>query len=367
MITTTLFPGRYVQGFDAMLRLGDEINRLGKSGYIIADPFVYDEILPGYMEKFGKDAELEIERFEGECTDNEIKRLSGKLSGQGQVVVTGFGGGKTIDTAKAVAYELKAPVIIIPSLASTDAPCSALSVIYTEDGEVDRYLTLPKNPDVVLVDTRIIVNAPVRFLAAGMGDALATWFEAQSCMQSYAPNMTGDYGSMSAFFLANLCFETLMEYGPAAVESCEAGVTTPALEKVVEANTLLSGLGFESGGLATAHAIHNGLTMMEQTHEFYHGEKVAFGTLASLFLTDKTIELIDQVYSFCIKTGLPVTLGQIGLGEAPDEDLMRVANASAKEGETIHNEAIPVTAESVFNALKVADRYGKKMLDRPSP
>ncbi len=364
MITTTLFPGRYIQGPGVLTTLGKEIKRFGKKGFILTDPFVYDEILPDVLSDIEKDAKLGKERFEGECTDKEIKRLTKKSEEFDADVVIGFGGGKTIDTAKAVAHEMKKPVIILPSLASTDAPCSALSVIYTEAGEVDRYLFLPENPNIVMVDTNIVVNAPVRFLVSGMGDALATWFEAESCMTAYSPNMTGNHGSMTAYFLAQLCYETLIEYGIAAKDACEAGISTPALEKVVEANTLLSGLGFESGGLATAHSIHNGLTVLEGTHDYYHGEKVAIGILVSLWLTDKSIDLIDEVYGFCQNVGLPVALEQIGLKDISDEDLVKVAKASVKEQETIYNEAIPVNADSVFKALKMADYYGKKFVMR---
>lgn len=362
MLTTTLFPGRYIQGPHAIKQLGEEIKRYGDQGFIIADPLVHDEILPEYLPDIEKEAKVNKESFQGECTDKEINRLADLIKEKKSDVVIGFGGGKTIDTAKAVAHKIKKPMIIIPSLASTDAPCSALSVIYTESGEVDRYLFLLQNPEVVLVDTQIVADAPARFLVAGMGDALATWFEAQSCMQAYSPNMTGNHGSMTALHLAHLCFETIMEHGEAARMSCEAGVTTPALEKVVEANTLLSGLGFESGGLATAHSIHNGLTALEPTHEYFHGEKVAIGTLASLFLTGKPTDLIDQVYGFCVSIGLPVTLEQIGLKDVSDKDLQKVAEVSVKEGETIHNEAVPVSAGVVFAALKMADEYGKEFM-----
>jgi glycerol dehydrogenase len=128
----------------------------------------------------------------------------------------------------------------------------------------------------------------------------------------------------------------------------------------VEANTLLSGLGFESAGLAAAHAIHNGLTALEQTHAYFHGEKVAYGVLASLFLTDKPVETIDEVYEFCEAVGLPTTLADIGLADVSDEELMRVATVSCAENETMHNEPIPVTPEMVFAALKAADAEGQK-------
>jgi glycerol dehydrogenase len=121
------------------------------------------------------------------------------------------GGGKTLDTAKSVAHELKAPVAIVPTLASTDAPCSALAFIYTPEGKFKRYLNLPKNPDLVLIDTLLVAQSPVRFLVSGMGDALATWFEAESARKKYAPNLTGNIGSMTAYSLAEIGLKNCSE------------------------------------------------------------------------------------------------------------------------------------------------------------
>ncbi|HDM8132332.1 TPA: glycerol dehydrogenase [Vibrio harveyi] len=357
MLTTTIFPGRYVQGKDARKQLGAELNRFGKKGLMICDPFVYDTLLSEF-EPYLETVEVEVVRFAGECCDEEITRLTTMLkSFEGEFVV-GLGGGKTIDTAKATSYEARVPVAIVPTLAASDAPCSALSVIYTQEGEFKRYLILPQNPNLVLVDTQIIAKAPVRLLIAGIGDALATWFEAESCQQSFASNMTGHVGSLSAYALARLCYDTLLEYGEMAKTSNEQGVVTPALERVVEANTLLSGLGFESGGLAASHAIHNGLTVLEPTHAFLHGEKVAFGVVSSLFLTDKSAQTIATVYDFCEKVGLPTTLSQIGLENVSDEDLLAVAEAACAEGETIHNEPRAVTPDMVFAAMKAANAEG---------
>ena len=91
------------------------------------------------------------------------------------------------------------------------------------------------------------------------------------------------------------------------------------MEHIVEANILLSGIGFESAGLATAHSIHNGLTALAETHSFYHGEKVAFGVLAGLQLTDASTRNRPAVFSFCEEVGLPTTLADIGLGNADRE------------------------------------------------
>lgn len=358
MIQTTLFPGRYVQGAGVTDRLDGELSRHGSSALLVADPFAVDHLLPD-LELEGKEGvRFSVETFGGECSDPEIERLVGAARDQGSDVMVGFGGGKTIDTAKAVAHQLRVPVAIVPTIASTDAPCSALSVVYTRAGEVDRYLLLPRNPELVLVDTSIIARAPTRFLVAGIGDALATWFEAESCRRSYAPNMSGDRGSAAAHSLARLCYDTILEYGLPAKVSCLAGVATPALERVVEANTLLSGLGFESGGLGAAHAIHNGLTELEATHGAWHGEKVAIGVLASLFLTDRPREMIDEVYAFCREVDLPTTLAEIGLRDVSDADLSRVAERACQEGETIHNEPRPITPPAVVAALRAADREG---------
>ncbi len=359
MLTTAIFPGRYVQGAHALASLGEEAARLGTPPLVVADAVVAERLQDRVTAGLG-DVPARIERFGGECSQAEIDRLSALARAEGAGAIVGIGGGKTLDTAKAVAHALDRPVLVAPTLASTDAPCSALSVIYTEDGQFERYLILPRNPDVVLVDTAVIAAAPVRFLVAGMGDALATWFEAESCRIRRAANMTGRPGTMSAYALARICYDTLMDYGRLAKTAAEAGTVVPALEHVIEANTLLSGLGFESGGLAACHAIHNGLTTQEATHAFWHGEKVAIGVVAALFLTDQPAERIDEVYDFCLDIGLPVTLAEIGLGEAGDAQLRAVAEAACAAGETIHHEPHEVKPETVLWALKAADAEGRR-------
>jgi glycerol dehydrogenase len=361
-ITTSIFPGRYVQGAGALRSLPEEIARLGKKALAVVDRSV-DKVVGPYL-KSTDTVTFVPEPFGGECCDPEIERLSKLARKENCDVVIGVGGGKALDTAKAVGFTIGKPVAIVPTLASTDAPCSALSVIYTPTGEFARYLIYSRNPEVVIVDTAIICKAPVRFLVSGMGDALSTWFEAEDCQIKHAGNMTGRVGSMSAYALARLCYDTLLNYGTAAKLACEAGVVTPALEHIVEANTLLSGLGFESGGLSGAHAIHNGLTIMPETHHFWHGEKVAIGTLALLMLTDRPPSVIKEVFDFCEAVGLPITLEQIGLKNITDKQLMDVATAACAPGETIHNAPTEVTPKRVFAAIKAADAEGRCRMEK---
>lgn len=94
---------------------------------------------------------------------------------------------------------------------------------------------------------------------------MATWFEARACSRSSATTLAGGACTQAALALAKLCYHTLLEEGEKAMLAAEQQVVTPALERVIEANTYLSGVGFESGGLAAAHAVHNGLTAIADT------------------------------------------------------------------------------------------------------
>ena len=130
-----------------------------------------------------------------------------------------------------------------------------------------------------------------------------------------------------ALALAKLCYETLLEDGAEALRAVQAQVVTPALERLVEANTLLSGLGFESSGLAAAHAVHNGLTAAPGTHDYFHGEKVAYGLLVQLVLEGQSRTVLQQVLCFAAEEGLPITLAEIGLKELSKELLRKVLPA----------------------------------------
>ena len=284
---------------------------------------------------------------------NEINRVIEICKSQEIDVRIGIGGGKIFDTAKGVAYYLDMPVVIVPTIASTDAPCSALSVVYTDEGVFEKYLFLKQNPNVVLVDTEIIAKSPTRLTVAGMGDALATYFEARACEASNAGSCAGGTTTMAAQALAKLCYETLLSEGYKAKLAADSNSPTKALEKIIEANTLLSGMGFESGGLAGAHAIHNGLTVLSECHHMYHGEKVAFGTLVQLVLENAPEEELAEVLDFCAKVGLPTTLEDLGVKEVTKEKVMEVAKASTVAEETIHNMPFKVSAEDEIGRAHV--------------
>ncbi len=367
MFKKAVFPGRYVQGEGALGELPAMLKILGKRGMVLASNSVIKNVLPS-SGLVPAERGILVEPFGGECCEEELTRISDVIRERRVDVLVGMGGGKTIDTAKIAADRANIPVIIVPTIASTDAPTSGCAVLYTKEGMFSSVLYQRTNPTAVLVDTSIIAKAPVRFLVAGMGDALSTWFEARSCERTGSQNECGGTSTMAGLRIARLCYEVLLADGLRAKKDCADHIVTPALERIVEANILLSGLGFESAGLASAHSIHNGLTALEETHSYYHGEKVAFGVLAGLLLTNSSNQEIDTVYGFCRDVGLPTTLADIGLKDAGPERLMIAAERACAEGQPIYHEEGEITPEKVLEAMIAADTEGRErtLADRPT-
>ena len=364
-------PTKYVQGEDEILNLGYFVKTFGDSALLIAHP---DDV-KRVQEKLKRTAEKFNIRFVesgfcGECSRREVARLQ-ELAKESKCTCTiGLGGGKAIDTAKGVAEGEN--LIVVPTIAATDAPTSHSAVLYTPEGAFDDYAYFKQSPSVILIDTTVIAHAPVRFLVSGMGDALSTFFEARANVQSYSKVNAGlpcgfregvcgeARGTKAAFALASLCYESLLEDGWKAKIACENHVVTESLEKIIETNILLSGLGFESGGLAAAHAIHDGLTILEGTHKYFHGEKVAFGTIAQLTLENAPIEEIEEVLDFCLSIGLPVCLEDIGVDHITEEELYQVAEKACIPEESIYAMPFPITVEKVAAAITLADSIGKE-------
>ena len=362
-------PTKYVQGEDEILNLGYFIQTFGKSALLIAHPddvMRVKEKLDATAEKF--QVTFVESGFQGECSRQEVARLQ-ELSKEKQCSCTiGLGGGKAIDTAKCVAQG--DALIIVPTIAATDAPTSHSAVLYTLEGAFDDYAYFKQSPSVILIDTTVIAKAPTRFLVSGMGDALSTYFEARATAASYSKVNAGfpcgvregvcppAVGTNTALALAELCYQTLLADGRKAKTASECKQVTKSLENIIEANILLSGLGFESAGLGGAHAVHDGLTILEGTHKYFHGEKVAFGTIVQLVLENAAEEELNTVLDFCLDIGLPVCLADIGVDSISDEELQAVAEKSCIPEESIHAMSFPVSPADVAAAIIAADKLG---------
>lgn len=350
-------PRRYIQGRGAINRLGDELARLEARKPLILRDEVVARIVDHTLEGIEG---AQLENFGGQSSEREIERVTNVARRQGVDAVVGIGGGKTLDVARTVAYTEKLAMVTVPTVAATDSPTSSLAVIYSEKGEFLEARFYERNPDSVVVDTEIIAQAPVRFLVAGMGDALATYFESVTAARTGYKTIAGGSATEAALAICRLCYDLIAKHGLAARIAVEQRAVTPAVEKVVEANTLLSGLGFESGGTSAAHAFHDGLTLLPETHHLLHGEKVAFGVVCQLMLEGYPDEEIEEVVDLCLKMGLPVALEDLGLEKVSEEDLMKVARRAAAPGGDIHKEPFEVRPEMVLDAMLAVNAFGRR-------
>jgi glycerol dehydrogenase len=351
-------PGTYVQGRDVLDTVADHVDTSGDRAVVLADPEVVDVAAdPLRAALCGTGLAVDTATLRDGCTRAEIDRVTAVAEGADLVV--GAGGGRTLDTAKAVRAAVDARLVTVPTVASTDAPTSSLSVVYTDDGAFEEFRFHDDHPDLVLVDTGVVAAAPVRFFRSGIADALATWFEADTAARAHAGNVFDGQSTRTAHAIARECYETVREHGPGAVAAVERDAVTEDVEAVVEANTLMSGVGFESGGLAAAHSVHDGLTRVEATHGATHGEKVNVGTLTQLVLEGRDTDAVREFLDLSLALDLPVTLADVGLDDPSDAELRTVAEAACESHETIHNEPFDVAPEAVRDALVTADRLAR--------
>ena len=356
-----LLPRKYVQGRGVISEIGTYAAMLGKKAVVLwgtkTKAALGDSVLASLKTSGVEFTEV---HFNGECTKEEANRVAGIAKGHDCLI--GLGGGKAIDTAKAAAIYAKLPHIIVPTVASNDSPTSACSVWYNNEGVCVGFDLWAANPDYILVDPQIIVDAPLRFFVAGIGDAMATLFEAEASYASRAGTCAGGVPTLTAMAMAKLCYETLKEYGLAAIEDVKVHAVTPAVEKVIEACVLLSGIGWESGGLATAHTLGNGLPALPETHHYLHGEKVAFGIMTQLCIDDSlSAQLVEETALFLAKAGLPVCFADLNMDKISNDRLAEWSKNNAGEGSFVHNHNFKVSPEDLHDAMLAADSLGKRI------
>lgn len=358
-------PSRYVQGDGAMSRLGQELARLCKRPLLIIDDFIfstYGEAIEADLK--ANNLEFAIVGFSGSCTQEKSKVFAQKCSKDGYDLVAGMGGGSAIDAAKGAAVlgdDLGLKVVSIPTVASNDAPTSRACVFYSSDGSLEKVSLLEENPRLVLVDTGIIAKAPVRFLISGIGDALTTKFEAEQCAGSGHLSRLGARQTLTGMAIGDLCYRTLRKYAKQAVWSVENEIVTEALEYVVEATILLSGAGFENGGLAAAHAMTRGLSMLPQLHSCLHGYEVAYGLMIQLVLEGRPDDFILDMMGFYRDIGLPACLADLGLKEVTADILDRIADATcAAQDSHIHKMVLPVNEAKLAGAILLVESLAQK-------
>ncbi|GAA4015413.1 glycerol dehydrogenase [Actimicrobium antarcticum] len=365
-VKTIGFPGRYLQGPGAIQELGSLLKELDSRFPVVVADDVVRHAAGKVMDEALATAGIIARqlRFSGECTAGEIGKLVEAAGSSHVDMVIGFGGGKTIDTAKGVAKALGCRLIIVPSIASNDSPTSRLIVLYDDQHGVAGVEKMARNPDVVLVDTAIIARAPVRFFIAGLGDALSKKFEAAQCHLAGGKNFFGTESLATARLLADHCYETILEFGLDAVAQVRAhSAPNDAVERCIEASVLLSGLGFESGGLSLSHALTRGFTAHPELSKFLHGELVGFGTIVQLIAENRPVAEIQKHTKFCQALGLPVSFAEMNVQNISDAALIDIAEKT-HAAPYIGNLHPAADVDRIVDCLQRADLLGNSLVQR---
>ena len=364
MLSVFCSPSRYTQGRGATAALGREMAALGLEGpvLLIAGKTVISRLANTWKVSLGEAGISNVVHcFAGECSPAEIERTKAMARQSEARTIIGAGGGKVLDTGSCCRCRFGAACRELPDSRIKRCP------LQCPVRNLHRSRSFPGIP--------VLSQEPGLGACRHPGDrrrrrracSSPAW-ETHSPPGSKRKPVSLDRCSTCAAVarqpvhsaLAELCYRTLLADGAAALQAVLAQAVTPALERLVEANTLLSGLGFESSGLAAAHAIHNGLTAVPETHAYFHGEKVAFGLLVQLVLEGATSATVNEVLRFSFQVGLPITLADIGLAELASAIASpRSAHRATAPGETIHNEPFEVNSDMVTDAILAADAVGR--------
>ena len=274
-----------------------------------------------------------------DCCYEDISRIKDIILKNNHDSVIAAGGGKVLDSGKYISDCLNIPCISVPFSASTCAGWTALSNIYTKDGQFIKDVALRSCPKILVYDHKFIQTAPPRTLASGIADALAKWYES-----SITSSKMEDGLVQQAIQISRVLRDQLLIDGEKAFNG--ELENNPSWRNTIEACGLTAGLvggiGGEKCRTAAAHAIHNAITQIITPNKFLHGEIVGVGLLLQLRLEKmkNNNKLADQSTKQLLvlmkELNLPTTIGQLGINVFENDNLEKIADFTCRDTSEIH-------------------------------
>lgn len=318
MLRAFTSPHHYIQGPGALGAFAEVLQLQDERAFVIVDEQVYDLVsapLCSSLQAAG--TRYEVLATTGEVTSKRIVHLAEIAEPLAPTVIVAAGGGKTLDSGKGVARVLGCRIVTVPTIASNDGPTSRVIATYDDDHRLVDTPQMRDNPYAVVVDTTLIARAPAHFLRSGIGDAIAKRYEAGACQRGDGLTSNGTRPLLLPAAIAARCYDVLLEHSSEALADVSKNTTSNALEAVVEAVILMSGLAFENGGLSLAHSMTRGLMRIPGAANKPHGYQVAYG-LTTQLMHEREFGEYTAVRSFLSEVGLPVTLRDLGTDSSPE-------------------------------------------------
>jgi glycerol dehydrogenase-like iron-containing ADH family enzyme len=347
--TLTIAPAQVMRGAGILKQSGDAIDRFGSRPLVVGGDRTLTVVQP-FLEPLLKDAAWAS--YGVDCSEAGLAGLHGAIASHEADFIIGVGGGKALDAAKLVAHQVGLAIVTIPTSAATCAAWTGLSNVYSEAGAFQYDVGLPRCPDLLILDYDLIQTAPQRTLVAGIGDALAKWYEA-----SVSSGHSEHTLVIAAVQQARVLRDLLMQKAGAALAAPGEGDWREVVDACVLMAGMIGGLGGAQCRTVAAHAVHNGLTHLLQSHGALHGEKVAYGILVQLRLEEMLQGNLlaatsrQQLLKFYSELGLPQTLGDLGLDGVTIAELRRSAEVACRDGSDIHRLPFEVTPAQLMAAM----------------
>lgn len=354
-------PKYYINEYDILQDSGKYILKFANNVLIVGGKTSLSATKGALLESLKSEKiKYHVEYFHGYCSFENIDKFA-EIAKQLKVNgIIGVGGGTVMDIVKAVGEKINIHVITVPTIAATCASWSALSVIYDDDGKHKDFYILKNSPIIVLADTRIILEAPKRYLNAGIGDTIVKWYE-------YIPYLSKNYNDITlniGLQISKLALNILEDY----IEN----LNTPDIKElrykdVIDSIFMLAGLvgsiGSEKSRVAIGHTIHNSLTHIKDTRETLHGEKVIFGLLVQFILEKRNKEEVKKIINYLKLLNLPITLGQLGIKENVDSKISSIVNGVKFDSEKIDGLNFKIDKDSIREAIIKVDELGRASLE----
>lgn len=353
LFNLTIAPSSIIRGENAISQSGEMISRLGKSPLIVGGKPSLN-VIQSFLKPVFTQQQLPYQTgsYHPDCCEKSLETLRQIVLKDQIDLIIGIGGGKSLDTAKLLAHQCHLPIITIPTSAATCAAGTALSNIYSSEGAFLYDVSLPKCPDLLILDYTLIITAPQRTLVAGIGDAIAKWYEA-----SVSSGQSEKTLLIAAVQEARILRDILLQKSILALQEPGSEIWRDVVDATVLLAGIIGGIGGAQCRTVAAHAVHNGLTHLLPSHGTLHGEKVALGILVQLRLEEiiqgnkLATSARQQLLKFYQEIGLPKTLSELGLGNITLSQLRHAAEISCQPHSDIHRLPFSVDPEQLMAAM----------------